>query len=164
MNKITLHIADKHYHVDQREDGLLVDGKLHDINIHKITENEYSVLIDGHSYHIFFNNCSKYFCAQIDNHVFEIKRHTLRDELSEKFLKKNDDAHSSITFRAPMPGLVTKVQTFVNARVDAGDGIVVVEAMKMENMIKTTKSGIVKKIFVQEKQAVEKGDPLFVIE
>lgn len=164
MSKVTLHIADKHFQVDEREDGLVVDGKIHGVNIHKVTDNEYSILIEGKSYHLFFNNCRKCFCARIDNHVFEIKRHSLRDQLSERFLKTANDQSKAVTFRAPMPGLVTKIIRQVELQVSEGEGILVVEAMKMENEIKTSKAGFIKKIFVQEKQAVEKGDPLFTIE
>ncbi|MBI2429280.1 MAG: acetyl-CoA carboxylase biotin carboxyl carrier protein subunit [Ignavibacteriales bacterium] len=164
MSKFTLHIDDKHFEVDEREEGLAIDGKLHDVNIHKLTENEYSILIEAKSFHLFFNNCRKCFCARIDNHVFEIKRQTLRDQLAERFLKTSSDHSHAVTFRAPMPGLVTKVIRQADQQVNEGDGILVVEAMKMENEIKTSKAGIIKKIFVREKQAVEKGDPLFIIE
>ena len=163
MNKITLYIADKNYNVEQREEGLMLDGKYHDVNIHKITENEYSVLIDGRSHHIFFNSCLMCFCARIDNRIYQIKRHTLRDQLSEKILLPHDE-HKSVTFFAPMPGLVTKLIKPLSSLVNHGEGVMIVEAMKMENEIKTNRTGKVTKIFVEEKQAVEKGDPLFIIE
>ena len=164
MSKMALHIADVHVEVDDREEGIFVDGKLRNVNVHTVTEGEYSILIEGKSYHLFFNNCNKCFCARIDNRVFEIKRHSLRDQLAERFLKTSDDHSQAITFRAPMPGLITKIIHQVDLQVHEGEGILVVEAMKMENEIKTSKSGIIKKIFVREKQAVEKGDPLFTIE
>ena len=164
MSKITLHIADKNVEVDDREEGFSVDGKVHEVNIHKVTEGEYSILIEGKSYHLFFNSSNGCFCARIDHHVFEIKRHSLRDELAERFLKTALDHTSAITFRAPMPGLVTKVIRKIDMQVNEGEGVLVVEAMKMENEIKTSKAGVIKKIFVEEKQAVEKGDPLFTIE
>jgi len=48
--------------------------------------------------------------------------------------------------------------------VAAGQGIVVLEAMKMENEIDSVVAGVVKKIFVEAGQSVEAGDPLFEIE
>ncbi|MEW6060572.1 MAG: biotin/lipoyl-containing protein [Bacteroidota bacterium] len=164
MSNIILHIADHRVAIEDREEGLSVDGKLHDVNIHKVTEGEYSILIEGKSYHLFFHTWNTCLHAVIDNRVFEIKRHSLRDQLAERFLKTADDHSKAVTFRAPMPGLVTKIIRQVDLQVHEGEGILVVEAMKMENEIKTSKSGIIKKIFVREKQAVEKGDPLFTIE
>ncbi len=62
--------------------------------------------------------------------------------------------------RAPMPGLVTKVQVEAGALVKAGQGLVVLEAMKMENELKAPAAGVVLAIFVAPGQAVEKGLPL----
>lgn len=164
MSKRILHIADKYIEVEDQHDGLLVDGKLYNIDVYKVTEGEYSILIDGKSYHLFFNNRNEFCSVKIENHVVEVKPHSLRDQLAERFLKTAGDSSTAVTFRAPMPGLITKIIRQVDLQVNEGDGVLVVEAMKMENEIKTSKSGIIKKIFVQEKQAVEKGDPLFTIE
>lgn len=164
MSKLLLHIADKPFTIEERNNEIVVDGKRYSVNARKITENEYSILVDGKSYHVFFNNCQKCFCARIDNHVFEIKRQSLREQLTEKYLKSGKEDHSTITIKAPMPGMITKVLRIQNAMVTEGEGILVIEAMKMENELKSSKSGIVKKIFVKEKQTVEKGDPLFTIE
>ena len=62
-----------------------------------------------------------------------------------------------------MPGLITKVLTTEGATINVGEGILIVEAMKMENEIKSPKAGILKKLFVKEKQTVEKNDNLFTI-
>ncbi len=62
--------------------------------------------------------------------------------------------------KAPMPGLVLRLEVEVGQRVDAGTGVVVLEAMKMENEIKTTGAGVVKTIHVSPGEAVDKGAPL----
>ncbi|MDD8019070.1 MAG: hypothetical protein PHP42_11900 [Bacteroidota bacterium] len=164
MNNVILHIADKEYIIRSQKGTIEIDGRVHEIDIRKVTENEYSVLIDGRSHHFFFTKGNDSSYAQIDNQIVDIRKKSLRDELSVKFLKRQIGTHSAVIFHAPMPGMVTKILVPVNTNVEIGEGIVVVEAMKMENEIKTTKPGIVTKIFVKEKQAVEKGDQLFVIE
>jgi len=58
---------------------------------------------------------------------------------------------------APMPGLVVRVQVAVGDRVRAGQGIVVMEAMKMENELRAPADGVVRAITVATGQAVEKG-------
>lgn len=61
---------------------------------------------------------------------------------------------------APMPGLVLKVEVVVGQTVPAGAGIVVLEAMKMQNELRTTAAARVKAVWVQPGQAVEKGQVL----
>jgi len=65
---------------------------------------------------------------------------------------------------AYMPGRVVEVLVEEGAEVTAGQGVVVLEAMKMENEIQVDGAGIVRRIFVEAGQAVEGGDPLFEIE
>jgi pyruvate carboxylase subunit B len=62
--------------------------------------------------------------------------------------------------RAPMPGLVVKVEVDEGDRVEAGQGVVIVEAMKMENELKAEVSGIVARVHVREGQAVEQDQVL----
>jgi pyruvate carboxylase subunit B len=68
------------------------------------------------------------------------------------------------TVVAPMPGLVVKIEVEVGQAVKAGQGVVVVEAMKMENELKAPADGVVAKILVQERQTVDKGATLLVLE
>jgi len=65
---------------------------------------------------------------------------------------------------APMPGKVVRLLVGVNSPVEAGQGVVVVEAMKMQNEIKSPKKGIVKKLVVAEGTAVNAGDVLAIVE
>ncbi len=65
---------------------------------------------------------------------------------------------------APMPGLVLKVEVEVGQAVKAGQGVVIVEAMKMENELKAPADGVVARVEVQPGQTVEKGATLVVLE
>ena len=66
--------------------------------------------------------------------------------------------------RAQMPGRVIKLLAELNASVRAGQGVIVVEAMKMQNEMKSPKDGTVSKILVSEGAAVAPGETLVVIE
>jgi pyruvate carboxylase subunit B len=68
------------------------------------------------------------------------------------------------TIVAPMPGLVVKIEVAVGDTVRAGQGVVVVEAMKMENELKAPADGVVASIAVQPGQTVDKGATLIVLE
>jgi pyruvate carboxylase subunit B len=65
---------------------------------------------------------------------------------------------------APMPGLVVRVNVAVGDVVAAGQGVIVMEAMKMENELRAAGSGTVKRITVSEGDAVEKGATLIELE
>jgi biotin carboxyl carrier protein len=64
---------------------------------------------------------------------------------------------------APMPGKVVRVLVNVGDRVEAGQGLLVVEAMKMQNEIRSPKTGIVERLLAKEGQPVNAGDVLCVV-
>ncbi len=68
------------------------------------------------------------------------------------------------TVTAPMPGKILRVLVKEGQEVKAGQGLLVLEAMKMENEIPAPKDGVVKKIYVKEGDAVNTGDPLVELE
>jgi len=68
------------------------------------------------------------------------------------------------TVQAPMPGKVIRVLVSEGQTVEAGQGLIVVEAMKMQNEIKSPKAGSVRKVLVAAGQAVNSGETLVVVE
>lgn len=66
--------------------------------------------------------------------------------------------------KAPMPGLVLKILVSPGQQINKGDGLVILEAMKMENILKATAPATVKAIRVNERTAVEKGAVLIELE
>lgn len=74
----------------------------------------------------------------------------------------DDDGPRKLT--APMPGKVVRVLVSQGAEVEAGAGVLVVEAMKMQNEVKSPKKGVVQKILANEGSAVNAGDVLAIVE
>jgi biotin carboxyl carrier protein len=70
----------------------------------------------------------------------------------------------TVELRSPMPGKVVKVLVSEGAAVEVNQGLVVIEAMKMQNEIKSPKKGIVRKMGVRETTAVNAGDLLAIVE
>ena len=66
--------------------------------------------------------------------------------------------------KAPMPGLVVAVEVDEGDAVDAGQGVVILEAMKMQNELRSPVAGTVRKVFVAQGTAVDKGQPLIRVE
>jgi acetyl/propionyl-CoA carboxylase alpha subunit len=75
-----------------------------------------------------------------------------------------DRARVVPVLKAPMPGLVLRVQVVPGQRVPAGAGLVVLEAMKMENELKAPAAAVIKAVRVQPGAAVEKGQVLLDFE
>ena len=66
--------------------------------------------------------------------------------------------------KAPMPGMVLKILVTPGQQVNKGDALIILEAMKMENLLKAAAAGTVKAIKATEKTAVEKGAILIEME
>jgi pyruvate carboxylase subunit B len=75
-----------------------------------------------------------------------------------------NEARGPAALKAPMPGLVVRVQVEAGAAVAAGSGVVVLEAMKMENELRAASAATVRTIRVKPGEAVEKGQVLVEFE
>lgn len=165
MNNTTITIEKYSYSFDENRRELKDSkGNLVTADVRRLSDGEYSVIVDGFSFHLFLNHRKNPCTATVNNFHFDVLRDTLRDQLAKRLQKESGIISSALTVRAPMPGLIARVLVQEGTSVAAGDGILVVEAMKMENELKAQKSGLIKKIFIKEKQTVEKNDPLFIIE
>ncbi len=88
----------------------------------------------------------------------------VRDPRSLRSRSHAKDDHGPKKLTAPMPGKVVRVLLAQGAEVEAGAGVVVVEAMKMQNEVKSPKKGTIQKILVSEGAAVSAGDVLAIVE
>jgi biotin carboxyl carrier protein len=88
----------------------------------------------------------------------------VRDPRSLRSRARAIDDHGPRKLTAPMPGKVVRILLREGADVEAGTGILVVEAMKMQNEVKSPKKGRIQKIVVSEGAAVNAGDVLGIVE
>jgi biotin carboxyl carrier protein len=120
-----------------------------------------SVLSGGKAYEI------KRECTATDMHLWVGSvRYAVRvrDPRSLRSRQASDDDLGPRKLVAPMPGKVVRVLVREEAEVEAGQGIVVVEAMKMQNEIKSPKKGVVRKLTASEGANVNSGDVLAIVE
>jgi len=71
---------------------------------------------------------------------------------------------SEVTVRSELNAIVWKIETVAGASVNAGDTLIVLEAMKMEIPVAAPRSGTVKTVLVEEKQQVAEGQPLAILQ
>ncbi len=123
--------------------SLLIDGEQHEVWVRRLGDDRYSVSTSSHSEEV-----------------------TVVDPLT--YLAEESRGGSGGSGRdqvtAYMPGRVVAVLVQEGEVVEEGQGVLVLEAMKMENEIAAERPGTVKKLFVETGQPVEGGDPLFEIE
>ena len=100
---------------------------------------------------------------RINGTPFDLVVNDERSKLLKSAHGPTDARSGPTTVRAPMPGLVSKVEVAKGDQVSAGQGLVILEAMKMENEIRSSVTGEVKEVFVQTGRAVEKGEPILTI-
>ncbi len=121
-----------------------------------------SVVLNGKSYEIKRQTTPTGTRLLIGDSVFDIE---VRDPRSFRARKRGaglDEGPQKIT--SPMPGKVVRVLAPPGTEVEAGQGVIVIEAMKMQNEMKSPKKGKVQKILAPEGTAVNAGDGLAIVE
>ena len=94
---------------------------------------------------------------------FEVEVQDDRSRQIEALTGQGRKAAVGGVVKAPMPGLVVRVEVSEGQVVEVGEGLVVVEAMKMENELRASHAGVVEQIHVSAGQRVEKGAPLVTL-
>ena len=121
-----------------------------------------SVLMDGRSYEIKREQTATDLHLWVGSTRFAVE---LRDPRSLRSRRDGTgDEKGPRKLLAPMPGRLVRVLVAENTEVEAGQGVVVVEAMKMQNEIKSPKKGVVRKILATQGANVNAGDVLAIVE
>jgi len=162
---------------------VVVDGKTHRLELSR-GENTWQCLIDGEAMEVDAALTARdVLSVLVGNKAYEIKRErSLRGELhmvigSARYAVDVQDPRSLRTRRAAgqseegpqkltaaMPGKIIRIMVNEKDEVEAGQAVLVMEAMKMQNEMKAPKTGRVQKILTAEGSTVNAGDTLAVIE
>jgi biotin carboxyl carrier protein len=139
-----------------------LDGRPVAVDAAEIAPNTLSILLDGRSFEFsvapspdgkltLHTGALEFTAEVIDPRAWSGRRHG------------NVEAEGRQQILAPMPGKVVRLLTKAGNRVEAGQGLLVVEAMKMQNEIRSPKSGVVERVVVKEGQPVNAGEVLCVV-
>ncbi|MBX2992187.1 MAG: biotin/lipoyl-binding protein [Bacteroidetes bacterium] len=141
-----------------------MDGNAIPISAQEVDERTFSVLSNGISSRVVVEKDESIYHMLLSGKHIEVHVESDRMRLLKKFASTSASEHSRTTIHAPMPALVVKVEVNVGDDVSQGQGLVVLEAMKMENEIKAHRPGKVSEIRITKGKAVEKGELLMVLE
>ena len=125
-----------------------------------MSDGRYHVLRDNISYHaeiLHTDYNTKSFTIKVNGSVYEVQLADQYDQLVNRLGLTVVSQLKIREVRAPMPGLVLDISVEAGQRVQKGDPLLILEAMKMENVLKSPGDGVVKKIHVARGEAVEKN-------
>ena len=143
-------------------EGILVDGdRILATGPELAGSNVYSFLVDGASHTVLAERgASGVWDLQLRGQRHRVEVMDERTKVMRNMNSAAPDLQGPLPVRAPMPGLVVKVEVQEGDLVEAGRGLLVVEAMKMQNEIRAQVAGVVKAVHVQAGDAVPAGAKL----
>jgi biotin carboxyl carrier protein len=165
--KFAVRIGDKTRIVELERDAdrwrIALDGRPLDADAVQIAPNTFSILLRGQSHEIrvapspngtltLQTGLEEFTAEVIDPRAWSGRRHSALE------------AEGRQQIVAPMPGKVVRLLVKAGDTVEAGQGLLVVEAMKMQNEIRSPKSGVVERFLAQEGKAVNAGEILAWVE
>jgi biotin carboxyl carrier protein len=124
---------------------LRIENVFYEISSNKIDDGKYSLFINGDS-------------------ITSVVQTELQERAAQLIDKAQSSLNRKINVKAPMPGMILKLKKNPGDSVFAGDSVLILEAMKMENDVKAPTDGKITEVNVKEGIAVDKGDLLFAIE
>lgn len=164
MSTYVVEIQGKEYTLSLVDGKLTMGGETVPGTIEIAGPGGFSVLLGERSIRVVsLGNDGKY-DVLCDGIPLEVAVETERSRLLKKYASASKRTARVDELRAPMPALVVRVEVKIGEEVVAGQGLVVLEAMKMENELKATHPGRVKDIRVEKGKAVEKGELLLILE
>jgi biotin carboxyl carrier protein len=143
--------------------ALTLNGERHEVDAKTLEHGAVTMLVDGSSYNVELEPHGDEVAVLVKGQVTRID---VTDERRRRMRQAAGGftAEGKQTISAPMPGKVVKVLVSLGDEVKEGQGLVVVEAMKMENELKSPKAGKVVELPAKEGTAVENGAKLVVVE
>jgi len=145
------------------EEILELDGKPIDPDVRMVNDHTMHVILNNRSYTVELLNRDsedRTVTLRVNGKSTTIKLQDKYDQLLHELGMDAALSKKAGDLKAPMPGLVVEVSVEEGSEVKKGDKLLVLEAMKMENILKAAADGVVKKVYVENSNAVEKNQVL----
>ncbi len=151
------------FEVESTPDGLLLDNALFNWDITQIADGYFHILHNNKSYKaevVKSDRAAKTFTLKINNRIHTVEVKDKFDLLLEKLGMSSHAAGKVNNVKAPMPGLIIDIKIQAGDSVKVNDPLLILEAMKMENVLKSPGEGTVKSVTVKKGDKVEKNQVL----
>ncbi len=155
----------KPFTLEIEEDRMIVEGQAHTVDLRRIEPLPlYSLLVDNLSYEVFIE-------PEVDKHIVVLEGKLYTVEVQEERAWQRGISHQVqpiaggvLAIKAPMPGVVVEVRVVAGQAVRAGEALLVLESMKMENLLYSPQDGIVKSVHVAAHDQVGQGQTLLTLD
>lgn len=154
-------VNDNHvYEIEVQSDRLLLNSEETTLDSISVGNCKFSVIRANRSFQVELveeNRGEKRSVVKVNGRTYQVQIEDQYDQLLKKLGLDISQSNKVLEIKAPMPGLVLKVLVEPGQEIQKGDSLLILEAMKMENMIKSPTSGTVSKILVKTGDKVEKN-------
>ena len=139
----------------------IIDGRNVEGDAVKTSAGAYSILLGGRSLEVTVEETAEGLLVHAAGREFQVKIADPRSWRGRRGGSIELEGRQHAT--APMPGKIVSVLVVPGQKVEAGQGLLVIEAMKMQNEIRSPKSGIVERLLAMEGQTVSAGEILAIV-
>jgi len=157
-------INDLHsFEIEQEGSAVLIDGVRLEPDLNILSENHYHLIVNHRNYQVEIiekDERNKSAVMMINGKNYRVVLKDEKDRLLESLGLEINEATMVKDLKTPMPGLVLDVLVGAGQHIKKGEQLLVLEAMKMENLIKSPSDLIVKSVEVKKGDKIEKGQPL----
>lgn len=156
-------VNNKTYTVEIKDEGVFIGGKLIQMDLQEYSTDHMHVLLRNKSYSaevVKVDYKGKEAEIKINGFLYHVSLKDEKDALSKSLGIELNKSQSVSNLKAPMPGLVLEISVKAGDKVNKGDCLLVLEAMKMENLIKSPLNATIKSIEINTGDKVEKNQLL----
>ena len=159
----TAKVNKREFHITDEKGQKAIDGNAFEADIVEFKKGRFHIIIENRSFTaevVSMNAEEKLFVIKVNNHVYTV---SVRDKYDDMLREMGIDGGKNkkvSDIKAPMPGMVLKVMVESGQKIQKGDALIVLEAMKMENILKAPADGVVRKIHIIKGDKVEKNQVL----
>jgi biotin carboxyl carrier protein len=155
------------YEVESDNGDLTVNGRAIDTDLVRIDNRTFHIIHEGKSFNaelVSINRDDKTCVVKVGTNIYSMQITDQYDELLHQLGMDNLTANKISEIKAPMPGLVIRILASEGDQVEKGGNLFVLEAMKMENVIKSVSDVKIKSVKVKAGDKVEKNQVVMVFE
>jgi len=151
------------FDIDKQGKEILINGLPLNIDISDLGNSLSTVIYNNKSFNaelVELNKADKFCVIKVNGNNYKVNVEDQFDVLLKQLGLDNLSANKVAEIKAPMPGLVLNVKVSEGDEIKKGDNLLILEAMKMENILKSSTDGIIKKVLVKQGDKVEKNQIL----
>ena len=155
------------FNIEEKKGDLFINGQKTEACIQKASDGSFHIIHDYKSYNVDIEDINaeeKTFDLLVNGNSYSVQMQDRFDLLLKELGMSALAGNKVDELKAPMPGLVLQVHVANGKEIKKGEPVLVLEAMKMENVLKAPADGVIKTVTVEKGDAVEKNQVLIVME